>query len=78
MVSLVLNPLLISYLVRYLLLLQSKAITRLAATWKGKGASKKSALKKGGNVEERIENPYSMEDLVDNSNMYEELVVKSP
>jgi hypothetical protein len=29
-------------------------------------------------VEERIENPYSMEDLVDNSNAREELVVKSP
>jgi hypothetical protein len=56
----------------------SKAITRLAATWKGKGALKKSALKRGGNVEERIENPYSIEDLVDNSNAREELVVKSP
>jgi hypothetical protein len=56
----------------------SKAIIRLAATWKGKGASKKSALKKGGNMEERIENPYSREDLVDNSNAREELVVKSP
>jgi hypothetical protein len=30
----------------------SKAITRLAATWKGKGASKKSALKRGSNAEE--------------------------
>jgi hypothetical protein len=29
-------------------------------------------------VEERIENPYSIEDLVDNSNTREELVVKSP
>jgi hypothetical protein len=56
----------------------SKAITRLAATWKGKGASKKSALKKGGNVEERIENPYNIKDLVDNSNAREELIVKSP
>jgi hypothetical protein len=56
----------------------SKAITRSAATWKGKGASKKSALKRGGNVEERIENPYSIEDLVDNSNAREELVIKSP
>jgi hypothetical protein len=55
----------------------SKAITRLVATWKGKGALKKSALKRGGNVEERIENPYSIEDLVDNSNAREELVVKS-
>jgi hypothetical protein len=56
----------------------SKAITRLAATWKGKGASKKSALKRGGNVEERIENLYSIKDLVDNSNTRKELVVKSP
>jgi hypothetical protein len=56
----------------------SRAVTRLAATWKGKGASKKSALKRGGNAEERIENPYSIEDLVDNSNTREELVVKSP
>ena len=55
----------------------SKAITRLAATWKGKGASKKSALKRGGNVEERIENLYSIKDLVDNSNTREELVIKS-
>jgi hypothetical protein len=55
----------------------SKAIIRLAATWKGKRALKKSALKKGGNVEERIENPYNIEDLVDNSNAREELVVKS-
>jgi hypothetical protein len=56
----------------------SKAITRSAATWKGKGASKKSALKRGGNAEERIENPYGMEDLVDNGNAREELVVESP
>jgi hypothetical protein len=55
----------------------SKAITRLAATWKGKGASKKSALKRGGNAEKRIENPYSIEDLVNNSNAREELVIKS-
>jgi hypothetical protein len=55
----------------------SKAITRLVATWKGKGASKKSALKRGSNMEKRIENPYSMEDLIDNSNMREELVIKS-
>ena len=59
-------------------LTSSRAITRLAATWKGKGALKKSALKRGGNVEERIENLYSIEDLVDNSNTREELVVKSP
>jgi hypothetical protein len=56
----------------------SKAITRLAATWKGKGALKKSALKKGSNAEERIENPYSIKDPVNNSNAREELVVKSP
>jgi hypothetical protein len=61
-----------------LALASSRAITRSAATWKGKGASKKSALKRGGNVEERIENPYSIEDLVDNSNAREELVVESP
>jgi hypothetical protein len=56
----------------------SKAIIKLAATWKSKGASKKSALKRGGNAEERIENPYSIKDLVDNSNAREELIVKSP
>jgi hypothetical protein len=56
----------------------SKAITRLAATWKGKGASKKSALKRGGNMEERIENPYNIKDLVNNSNTREELVIESP
>jgi hypothetical protein len=56
----------------------SKAVTRLAATWKGKGAFKKSALKKGDNANKRIENPYSIKDLVNNSNMREELVVKSP
>jgi hypothetical protein len=61
-----------------LALASSKAITRLTATWKGKGALKKSALKRGGNIEERIENPYSIEDLVDNSNAREELVIKSP
>jgi hypothetical protein len=55
----------------------SKAITRLAATWKGKGASKKSALKRGGNMEKRIENPYNIKDLVDNSNTREELIVES-
>jgi hypothetical protein len=54
----------------------SKAITRLIATWKGKGALKKSALKRGGNIEERIENPYNIKDLVDNNNMREELIVK--
>jgi hypothetical protein len=56
----------------------SKAITRLAATWKGKGALKKSALKRGGNVKERIENLYSIKDLVNNSNTREELIVESP
>jgi hypothetical protein len=56
----------------------SKAITRLIATWKGKGALKKSALKRGGNIEERIENPYNIKDLVDNNNMREELIVKLP
>jgi hypothetical protein len=61
-----------------LALASSRAITRLAATWKGKGALKKSALKRGGNVEERIENPYSIKDLVDNSNAREELVVELP
>jgi hypothetical protein len=29
-------------------------------------------------MEKRIENPYSIEDLVNNSNAREELVVKSP
>jgi hypothetical protein len=56
----------------------SKAIIKLAATWKGKGAFKKSALKKGNSANKRIENPYSIEDLVDNSNAREELVIKSP
>jgi hypothetical protein len=55
----------------------SKVVTRLAAIWKGKGAFKKSALKKGNGVNKRIENLYSMEDLVDNSNAREKLVVKS-
>jgi hypothetical protein len=59
-------------------LASSKAITRLAATWKGKGASKKSAFKRGSNAEERIENPYSIEDLVNDSNTREELVVELP
>jgi hypothetical protein len=40
--------------------------------------SKKSALKRGSNVEKRIENPYNIKDLVNNSNAYKELVVKSP
>jgi hypothetical protein len=61
-----------------LALASSKAITRLAATWKGKGALKKSAFKRGGNVEERIENLYSIEDPVNNSNTREELVVELP
>jgi hypothetical protein len=39
---------------------------------------KKSALKRGGNVEERIENLYNIKDLVNDSNTREELVVKSP
>ena len=56
----------------------SKAITRLAATWKGKGAFKKSALKRGGNINKRIENPYNIKDLINNSNAREELVIKSP
>jgi hypothetical protein len=53
----------------------NRAVTRLAATWKGKGAFKKSALKRGGNVNERIENPYNIKDLVNNSNAREELVI---
>jgi hypothetical protein len=56
----------------------SKAITRLTATWKGKRALKKSALKRGGNIEEKIENLYNIKDLVNNSNTREELIVKSP
>ena len=55
----------------------SKAITRSAATWKGKGALKKSALKRGGGIDKRIENPYNIKDLVNNSNAHKELVVKS-
>jgi hypothetical protein len=55
----------------------SKTITRLAATWKGKGASKKSALKRGGNADKRIKNLYNIKDLVKDSNMLEEIVVKS-
>jgi hypothetical protein len=38
---------------------------------------KKSALKKGGNAEKRIENLYNIKDLVNNSNTREKLVVKS-
>ena len=56
----------------------SKAITRLIATWKGKGALKKSALKRGGNADKRIENLYNIENLIKDSNMLEEIVVKSP
>jgi hypothetical protein len=56
----------------------SKAITRLIATWKGKGAFKKSALKRGSGADKRIENPYNIKDLVNNSNTREELVIKSP
>jgi hypothetical protein len=56
----------------------SKAITRLAATWKGKGAFKKSALKRGNSVNKRIENPYNIKDLIDNNSKHKELIVKSP
>jgi hypothetical protein len=56
----------------------SKAITRSMATWKGKGAFKKGALKRGSNADKRIENLYNIEDLVDNSNVLEKLIVKSP
>ena len=56
----------------------SKAITRLAAIWKGKGTFKKSALKRGNSVNKRIENLYNIKDLVNNSNAYKELIVKSP
>jgi hypothetical protein len=56
----------------------SKAIIKLAATWKGKGAFKKSALKRGSGIDKRIENLYNIKDLVDNSNTREELIVKSP
>jgi hypothetical protein len=55
----------------------SKAITRLAATWKSKGALKKSALKRGGDINKRIENLYNIKDLIDNSNILKEIVVKS-
>jgi hypothetical protein len=56
----------------------SKTIIRLVATWKGKGALKKSALKRGGNADKRIENLYNIENLIKDSNMLEEIVVKSP
>jgi hypothetical protein len=56
----------------------SKAITRLVATWKGKRAFKKGALKRGSNADKRIENLYNIKDLVNNSNMLKELIVKSP
>jgi len=48
------------------------------ATWKSKGVLKKSTLKKGSGVDKRIENLYSIKDLVDNSNIYKELVIESP
>jgi hypothetical protein len=56
----------------------NRAITRLTATWKGKGAFKKSALKRGSGADKRIENPYNIKDLINNSNAREELIVKSP
>jgi hypothetical protein len=56
----------------------SKAIIRLAATWKGKGAFKKSALKRGSGVNKRIENLYNIKDLVNNNNTREKLVIESP
>jgi hypothetical protein len=59
-------------------LASSKAIIKLIATWKGKGALKKSALKKGSGTDKRIENLYNIKDLINNSNAYKELVVKSP
>jgi hypothetical protein len=52
----------------------SKTIIRLAATWKSKGALKKSALKRGGNADKRIENLYNIENLIKDSNMLEEIV----
>jgi hypothetical protein len=61
-----------------LALTSSKAVIRLTATWKGKGASKKSALKRGGGVNKRIENLYNIKDLVDNNNAREELIIESP
>jgi hypothetical protein len=56
----------------------NKAIIRLVATWKGKGAFKKGAFKRGNNVNKRIENLYNIKDLVNNSNKHKELVIKSP
>jgi hypothetical protein len=56
----------------------SKTITRLIATWKGKGALKKSALKRGNNADKRIENSYNIKDLIEDSNMLEEIVVELP
>jgi hypothetical protein len=61
-----------------LALTSSRTVIKLAATWKGKGAFKKSALKRGSGADKRIENPYNIKDLVDNSNAREELIVKSP
>jgi hypothetical protein len=55
----------------------NKAIIKLTATWKGKGASKKSALKRGGNIKEKIENLYNIKDLVNDNNAYKELIIKS-
>jgi hypothetical protein len=61
-----------------LTLILNKTITRLIVTWKGKGALKKSALKKGSNADKRIENPYNIKDLIKDSNMLKEMVVKLP
>jgi hypothetical protein len=55
----------------------SKTIIKLAATWKGKGASKKSALKRGSNADKRIKNLYNIKDLIKDNNILEEIVVKS-
>jgi hypothetical protein len=55
----------------------NKAIIKLTATWKGKGALKKSTLKKGSNIDKRIENLYNIKDLVKDSNMLEEIVIES-
>jgi hypothetical protein len=56
----------------------SKAIIKLAATWKGKGAFKKSALKRSGGADKRIKNLYNIKDLINNSNIYKKLIIKSP
>jgi hypothetical protein len=61
-----------------LTLILNRTITRLVVTWKGKGALKKSALKKGNNADKRIENPYNIKDLIKDSNMLKEMVVKLP